>query len=81
MSAPIVQHRGVSVLAAPWETPIERRAADPAPVIAPVVSRPGKCIVPGCSKSVRFDNRQGVCRDHQHARGFCKCVQCQRNGR
>lgn len=78
MSAPIVMFRGVSVRAAPWETQVERpRRPDPAPTVI-ATPAPGECIVPGCGRKIRADNHQGVCRNHAHARGYCKCVQCQR---
>jgi hypothetical protein len=78
MSAPIVSLRGVSVRAAPWDTPVQRhKAPEPVPVVV-APPAPNTCRVPGCGRTIRFDNRQGVCRTHSHAKGFCNCIQCQR---
>lgn len=36
------------------------------------------CAVPGCGKVLYSANSSGVCRFHNHAEGFCDCVQCRR---
>lgn len=34
------------------------------------------CAVPGCPRPLARDAYSGVCRDHRHAAGYCRCVQC-----
>jgi hypothetical protein len=34
------------------------------------------CAVPGCTRPLARDAYSGVCRDHRHAAGYCRCVQC-----
>jgi len=34
------------------------------------------CAAPGCGKALYENNRSGVCRDHAHAPGLCKCKDC-----
>ena len=36
------------------------------------------CAVPGCGKALYADNQNGVCRHHNHAAGYCQCLQCSR---
>lgn len=35
-----------------------------------------QCKVPGCARTLYAHNRNGVCRDHNHRRPYCQCVQC-----
>lgn len=37
---------------------------------------PRVCALPGCGRELTSKNRTGVCRAHNHAAGFCYCVQC-----
>jgi len=34
------------------------------------------CAVPGCKNALYSGNRTGVCRAHNHTKGYCLCVQC-----
>lgn len=36
-----------------------------------------KCPVPGCWSTLWPKNKSGVCRNHVHAAGYCKCPGCQ----
>lgn len=35
-----------------------------------------QCAVPGCAAALSANNKTGVCREHNHAAGHCRCVQC-----
>jgi len=35
------------------------------------------CRVPGCTNVLHASNRSEVCRDHNHTKPHCQCVQCQ----
>lgn len=37
---------------------------------------PRHCAVPGCGRTLYPGNWTGVCRAHNHAAGYCGCVQC-----
>lgn len=34
------------------------------------------CTVPGCENTLSPTAKTGVCRAHNHAKGYCKCFQC-----
>lgn len=34
------------------------------------------CAVPDCGKTLWSRSTQGVCREHNHATGYCTCNQC-----
>lgn len=36
------------------------------------------CAMHGCVNELSHSNRSGLCREHNHAPGFCTCGQCQR---
>lgn len=38
------------------------------------------CAVPSCGRSLYSGNRTGVCRAHNHAAPFCRCLQCAGSG-
>lgn len=38
------------------------------------------CKVPGCGRLLWNSNKTGVCRDHNHAKGWCACAQCTDTG-
>jgi hypothetical protein len=38
------------------------------------------CTVPGCQNTLSKHNRSGVCVNHTHAPGLCRCVQCAGTG-
>jgi len=78
MSAPIVSVRGVSVLAAPWDTPNPRPSRKMVAIAVQGAPQPGTCCVPGCGQRLSSQNVQGVCRLHNHAPGHCRCMRCQR---
>ena len=35
-----------------------------------------KCAVPGCENTLSPTTKTGVCRAHNHTKGYCKCFQC-----
>lgn len=35
------------------------------------------CAYPGCTNELHIKNSSGVCRQHNHRRPYCQCVQCQ----
>jgi hypothetical protein len=34
------------------------------------------CAVPGCGRTLGHHNASGVCRNHTHVQGFCRCGVC-----
>lgn len=34
------------------------------------------CRAPGCDKALGPSNTSGVCKDHAHVQGACRCVKC-----
>lgn len=34
------------------------------------------CAVPNCGRALSRGARSGVCRNHNHAAGFCQCSKC-----
>ena len=40
------------------------------------MARSRTCAVPECGRALYSGNRTGVCRQHNHASGFCRCTQC-----
>ncbi len=54
----------ISLPAAPWD------------VIEAVATRSNLCAVPGCGVELSRWAKTGVCRQHNHARGFCQCMRC-----
>lgn len=74
----------VTLPAAPWEDAMprlakeDRRVAAKSRGVAPRSARKGhkSCAVPGCDSALYWGNRNGVCRSHNHAIGFCRCPQC-----
>lgn len=37
---------------------------------------PSVCAVPHCGRKLYPGNTSGVCRDHNHLKPHCKCIQC-----
>lgn len=35
-----------------------------------------RCAVPGCERLLLPGNRTGLCREHVHAVGLCRCARC-----
>jgi len=55
-----------------------RATAKPRPA-APAAPPAGCCAVPGCGKRLRYDNRTGVCRHHNHHPEFSSTMNHAKN--